>query len=117
MAHIDEDGYLYVVDRVDNMFISGGENVYPAEVEDALESHEAVEEALVFGADDDQWGKRVTAVIVSEGSLDAEDLNAHCEAHRSLASHKRPREYALRTDPLVRTDTGTVERVIADRFE
>ncbi|QLG64171.1 class I adenylate-forming enzyme family protein [Halorarum salinum] len=118
VARVDEDGYLYVVDRVDNMFTCGGENVYPAEVEHALGGHEAVEEALVFGLEDDHWGRKVTAVVVADGSVDGEDLDEFCREHGSLANYKRPRTYAVRTEPLPRTDTGTVERgrVIDDHF-
>jgi acyl-CoA synthetase (AMP-forming)/AMP-acid ligase II len=118
IARIDADGYLYVVDRVDNMFTSGGENIYPREVENVLESHAAVTEALVFGLDDDYWGKKVAAVVVTDGSIDADALDAFCLDHDLLADYKRPREYALRREPFPRTDTGTVERetVIADRF-
>jgi len=119
VARIDEDGYLYVIDRVDNMFVSGGENVYPAEVERALTDHPDVEEALVFGVEDDHWGRRVTAVVVVDDDVDEDDLDAHCLDHESLADFKRPRDYAIRRDPLPRTDTGTVERerVIEEHFE
>ena len=117
VARIDEEGFLYVVDRVDNMFISGGENVYPGEVEAVLEAHDAVEEAVVVGLDDEYWGKKVAAVVVGE-ELDADDLDAYCTGHERLADYKRPRAYALRTDPLPRTDTGTVERetVVDEHF-
>ena len=118
VARIDEDGYLYVVDRVDNMFTSGGENVYPAEVERELERHGAVREALVFGVEDDHWGRRVTAVVVTHDSVGEEDLDAFCRESDDLADFKRPRAYALRTGPLPRTDTGTVKReeVIDEHF-
>jgi acyl-CoA synthetase (AMP-forming)/AMP-acid ligase II len=119
VAEVDEEGYLYVVDRVDNMIISGGENIYPKEVERALTSHAAVEEALVFGREDDHWGEQVTAIVVVDESVDVADLDAYCRAHDSLADFKRPREYAVRSDPLPRTDTGTVarERAIEEHFE
>lgn len=110
VATVDEDGYIYIVDRVDNMFISGGENVYPAEVEAILESHPAVVETCVFGLDDEQWGQVVTAVVVTEDELTVADLDEFCLDHDSLADFKRPREYALRDKPLPRTDTGTVIR-------
>jgi len=110
VATVDEDGYLYIVDRVDNMIVSGGENVYPAEVEETLEDHSAVEEVCVFGLDDDQWGQVVTAVVVTDGDLSAEDLDTYCLETDTLADFKRPREYAVTADPLPRTDTGTVVR-------
>jgi len=118
VATVDEDGYLYIVDRVDNMIVSGGENVYPAEVEQALESHDDVEEVCVFGLDDDQWGQVVTAVVVADADLSAGDLDTYCLETETLADFKRPREYAVTTDPLPRTDTGTVIRsdLVAEHF-
>jgi len=110
VATIDEDGYLYIVDRVDNMIVSGGENVYPTEVETALESHPDVDEVCVFGLDDEQWGQVVTAVVVTDSDLTAEELDEYCLETESLADFKRPREYAVTGDPLSRTDTGTVSR-------
>ncbi|MUV61422.1 class I adenylate-forming enzyme family protein, partial [Halobacterium sp. CBA1126] len=119
VAEVDEDGFLYITDRVDNMFISGGENIYPAEVERAIDGHPAVAETLVFGRDDEEWGNKVTAIVVAEGDVDAEELDAFCRKHDSLANYKRPREYVIREEPLPRTDTGTVQRqqAIDEHFE
>ena len=119
VAEVDEEGYLYIVDRVDNMIISGGENVYPEEVESALERHDAVEEVVVVGLPDDEWGEVVCGVVVTDGSVDAGELDGFCREVDSLADFKRPRRYALREEPLPRTDTGTVERerVVAEHFE
>jgi len=110
VARVDEDGYLYIVDRVDNMIVSGGENVYPAEVERILERHPDIEEACVFGLDDDHWGQVVTAVVVSHADLTDDDVTAHCKASEELADFKRPRQCVVREDPLPRTDTGTLIR-------
>ncbi|WP_121743118.1 class I adenylate-forming enzyme family protein [Natronorubrum halophilum] len=111
-AELDEDGYLYIVGRVDNMIVSGGENVYPEEVEDVLESHEAIEKAVVVGLEDEQWGHRVACVVHANGSddIDIEALDRFCEDNDELANFKRPREYAVTDEPLPRTDTGTIER-------
>jgi acyl-CoA synthetase (AMP-forming)/AMP-acid ligase II len=75
-AYRDEDGYVYIHDRVKDMIVSGGENVYPAEVENALQSHDAVAEVAVIGVPDDRWGETVKALVVcmagtspSEGEL------------------------------------------------
>ena len=118
IARVDEDGYLYVVDRVDNMFISGGENIYPGEVENVLEAYDGVREALVLGLDDEYWGKKVAAIVVADGTVTEDALDRHCREHERLADYKRPRAYAVRTDPLPKTDTGTVERetVVAAHF-
>ncbi len=118
VAKVDSDGFLYIVDRVDNMFTSGGENIYPTEVENALESHEDVSEALVVGLNDDHWGNKVAAVVVVDGPVGPEKLDDFCRKHPSLADFKRPREYATRTEPLPRTETGTIERerVVEEHF-
>lgn len=87
----DEDGYLYIVDRKKDMILTGGENVYPREVEEVLYEHPAVAEAAVIGAPDPTWGESVVAVIrLREGeSADAETLIAFCRAR--IASYKKPR--------------------------
>lgn len=117
VARVDADGYLYVVDRVDNVIVSGGENVYPAEVERALGDHAAVAEACVVGVDDERWGERVCAVVVTDGSVTEADLDAHCRHHDALANFKRPREYVLSDGSLPRTDTGTLRRAaVLERY-
>ncbi|ELZ28018.1 AMP-dependent synthetase and ligase [Halogeometricum pallidum JCM 14848] len=116
VARIDEEGYLYIVDRVDNMFVSGGENVYPVEVEQALEAHSTVSEAYVFGVDDDHWGRVVNAVVVTEGNVTEEELDEFCRERTDLANYKRPRQYTIRTEDLPRTSTGKIKRgAIADQ--
>ena len=112
IAEIDDDGFLYIVDRVDNMIVSGGENIYPAAVERVLGNHPDVAEACVFGRDDEQWGQIVTAVVVTEPGAEVtdEDLEGYCRQHDGLADFKRPRVYAITDEPLPRSDTGTVLR-------
>ncbi|MEU4213538.1 acyl-CoA synthetase [Streptomyces sp. NPDC026206] len=94
LGHLDEDGYLFLHDRKIDMIISGGVNIYPAEIESALLSHPAVADAAVFGIPHDDWGEEVKAVVeVADGHRPGEELAAallaHC-AHR-LAGYKRPR--------------------------
>lgn len=89
-GHLDDEGDLWIDGRVDDMVISGGENIHPLEVEDVLASHSGVTEVAVIGVPDDRWGQRVVAVVVGEAT--AEELDAHCLAS-SLARFKRPREY------------------------
>jgi len=110
VAEVDEDGYIYITDRVDNMIVSGGENVYPEEVQNTLAEHEAVEEALVFGLPDDHWGEVVSAVVVTDGDVTADDLDEFCRNSDYLADFKRPRRWAFQSEPLPRSDTGTVKR-------
>jgi fatty-acyl-CoA synthase len=90
LATVDEEGYLRIVDRVKDMFISGGENVYPVEVEGALYTHPAVAECAVVGVPDERWGEVGQAVVVvREGHrLSAEELLAHLDGR--LARYKIP---------------------------
>ena len=90
MGWVDEDGYLYIAGRKDDMIIRGGENIAPAEVEATLQSHPAVEEAAVIGVPDLEWGQRVAAfVVVRPGaSLTAEALGDFCR--QRLATFKKP---------------------------
>jgi 2-furoate---CoA ligase len=90
---LDADGDLWILGRIDDMIISGGENVHPLEVEDVLAGHPAVAEVAVVGAPDDRLGHRVVAVIVTAGEVTAEELDAWCLDSGTLARFKRPREY------------------------
>ena len=110
IGRIDDDGFLYVLDRRDDLIITGGENVYPAEVEAVLLGHEAVAEAAVIGVADEKWGQRVVAFIVSATPVDTEDLAAHCRAR--LAGYKVPKEFIFVPDPLPRTASGKIRRVV-----
>lgn len=114
VGRIDEDGYLHVLARRDDLIITGGENVYPAEVESALLAHPAVLEAAVVGVDDPTWGQRVVAVTRlheaagAGGGIDASALSAHCTAR--LAAYKTPRDFHFVTQPLPRTASGKLQR-------
>jgi o-succinylbenzoate---CoA ligase len=98
VGYLDAEGYLYVLDRRDDLIVSGGENVYPAEVESVLQSHPAVLEAGVVGIDDERWGQAPAAVVVLEqkATLTADELIAFCRER--LAAYKAPRriEFASR---------------------
>ena len=99
-GYVDEDGYLYLVDRVKDMIVTGGENVYSLEVENALASHPAVLQVAVIGIPDEQWGEAVHAVVVvgADGAVTEEELVA-C-ARESIAGYKVPKSFELRTEPL-----------------
>jgi acyl-CoA synthetase (AMP-forming)/AMP-acid ligase II len=88
VGRFDDDGYLYLVDRTSDMIVSGGYNVYPREVEDALASHPAVREAVVVGAPDEKWVEAVTAFVVADG-VGEQELIDHCRAR--LAAYKAPK--------------------------
>ena len=89
-GHMDQDGFLFVADRLKDMIISGGENVYPAEVENALTQHASVAGCAVIGVPSEQWGEAVHAVVVCKpGPLPSmEELVKHCRTH--IAGYKCP---------------------------
>jgi fatty-acyl-CoA synthase/long-chain acyl-CoA synthetase len=105
IAYRDDEGYLYICDRKADMIISGGMNVYPAEIEAALEQHPEIYDVAVFGIPSDQWGEVVHATVVrSPGSpLTSEEVTAFARGH--LASYKVPRSVAF-ADELPRTGSG-----------
>jgi acyl-CoA synthetase (AMP-forming)/AMP-acid ligase II len=92
----DADGYLYVVDRIKDMIVSGGENVYSAEVENVIAKMAQVQMCAVIGVPDERWGERVHAVIVlRDGAvLDAEAVISHCKQH--IGGYKCPRSVEFR---------------------
>jgi len=105
LGRLDEDGYLYLDGRREDLVITGGVNVYPAEVENVLTAHPGVDEAAVYGVPDDQWGQRVVAAVV--GTATADELRAWCRDR--LSPPKRPKEF-VGLDLLPRTATGKVLR-------
>ena len=110
VGYASEHGYLYVLNRLDDRIITGGENVDPGEVVEALRSHPEVDEAAVVGLDDDTWGERVAALVVPRTEpLSADSLEGHCRDR--LAGYKLPRVIAV-TDSLPRTASGTIKRPV-----
>jgi acyl-CoA synthetase (AMP-forming)/AMP-acid ligase II len=107
VGHVDPDGRLFIDGRDDEMIVSGGENVFPREVEDLLAEHEAVVEVAVIGVEDEEYGQRLKAfVVLSEGAgASEEDLKAHVKAH--LAGYKAPREFEFMPE-LPRNATGKI---------
>jgi O-succinylbenzoic acid--CoA ligase len=111
IGQVDAEGYLYVLDRRDDLIITGGENVYPAEVEAALLAHPAVDEAGVVGVTDAVWGQRVVAIVrlaATPGANVVDVLRAHCQAR--LAGYKVPSEIRVVDEPLPRTASGKLQR-------
>ena len=107
IAYRDDEGFIYICDRKKDMIISGGMNVYPAEIEAVLEHHPDIYEAAVFGIPSDDWGELVHAVIVKhpESGLDEAAVDAHAREH--LASYKIPRSFEW-MDELPKTGSGKV---------
>lgn len=114
MGRLDEDGYLYIVDRRHDMVISGGENIYPSEVEEVLQQHPAVADVAVFGVPDPKWGEALkAAVCVQPGCTVSEaELTDFCARH--LADYLKPRSYEF-VDELPRNPMGKVlKRVLRE---
>jgi acyl-CoA synthetase (AMP-forming)/AMP-acid ligase II len=106
LATWDEDEYVTIVGRKDDMIISGGENVHPTQVEAVLTEHPGIADAAVVGIPDERWGEVVVAYVVrTDPELGAADCEAHCHGHPMLAAYKRPRAYRF-VDELPMTATG-----------
>ncbi|MEW6441809.1 MAG: long-chain-fatty-acid--CoA ligase [bacterium] len=107
LAYRDREGYYYLVDRKFDMIISGGENIYPAEIEAVLHKHPGVLEAAVFGVPDEDWGESVKAMVVRKSGemLTADEITRYCREH--LAGYKVPRSVHF-MEELPKTETGKV---------
>jgi fatty-acyl-CoA synthase len=113
----DADGYFYIVGRIKDMFISGGENVYPAEVENVLAAHPAVLEAAVIGVPDGRWGEVGRAFILPRPGHDAPDadtLAAFCRSR--LAAYKVPRQFVTVSD-FPRTAAGKIQKHLLKQMD
>jgi acyl-CoA synthetase (AMP-forming)/AMP-acid ligase II len=117
IGYRDANGYFYILDRLKDMIVTGGENVYSGEVEAVIYQHPAVREVAVFGIPDPQWGELVAACVVRkpEMSLSENELIAHCR--RSLANYKVPRRIELSDTELPKSGTGKIlKRILRERF-
>src|SRR5205807_3826249 len=116
VGHFDDEGRLFIGGRDDEMIVSGGENVFPAEVEELLSSHEQIEEAAVLGVDDEKFGQRLKAFVVQRGDgLSEDDVKKYVK--ENLANYKVPRDIAF-VDELPRNATGkVVKRELAEQDE
>lgn len=106
MGYMDDEGYVFLVDRAKDMIVSGGENVYCSEVEEALYKHPAVLEAAVFGIPNEQWGEAVHAVVVPREEVTAEDLISHCRG--LIAGYKLPKAITFSDTELPKSGPGKV---------
>jgi acyl-CoA synthetase (AMP-forming)/AMP-acid ligase II len=121
MAYKDEDGYYFLVDRKKNMIITGGENVYPSEVEDSLGSHQAVQDVAVIGVPDEKWGEAVTAVVILHQGYEPSDVMAKeltDYTKGKIAGFKRPKKlFFVTEEEMPRTGTGKIlHRVLRERY-
>jgi long-chain acyl-CoA synthetase len=106
LGYLDEAGHLFLVDRAKDMIVSGGENVYCTEVEEALYSHPAVSEAAVFGVPDGRWGEAVHAVVVPRAAVTESELLRHCRSR--IAAYKVPKRIDLRAEALPKSGAGKI---------
>ncbi|MGB7861602.1 MAG: AMP-binding protein [Acidimicrobiia bacterium] len=109
LGRVDEEGDYWVVGRVDDMIISGGENIHPLEVEDVLARAPGVREVAVFAAPDDRFGQKVVAAVVTDPGVEVSQLDEFCIASEDLARYKRPREYRI-VDELPKSPSGKILR-------
>jgi len=117
IGYQDSDGYFYILDRLKDMIVTGGENVYSGEVEGVIYKHPAVREVAVFGVPDPQWGELVMAcVALKRGmALSANQLTAHCR--QFLANYKIPRRVEFSDIELPKSGSGKIlKRVLRERF-
>ncbi|PTX61804.1 2-furoate---CoA ligase [Melghirimyces profundicolus] len=106
----DDEGELYVIGRLDEMILSGGENIHPHEIESVLSEHPAVKEAVVIGEQDDRWGQIISAFIVpKDRSVTVQDLDLFCKEHQKLSNYKRPRKYVFVSE-IPRMPSGKILR-------
>ncbi len=116
MAKRDSEGYFHIVDRKDNMIITGGEHVYPSEVEGIVAGHPDVFDAAVIGLPDEKWGERVVAVVIPKSTIKEEVIVEHCRD--KMAGYKRPKQIIfIEQDEMPRTPTGKIlHRILRERY-
>jgi fatty-acyl-CoA synthase/long-chain acyl-CoA synthetase len=116
VAYFDEEGYVYICDRKKDMIISGGMNIYPAEIEAALEQHEDIFDVAVFAVPSEEWGESVHAVVVARPGATLSDADVVAFAREHLAGYKVPRSVSF-MDELPRTGSGKIlKRVLREPF-
>jgi acyl-CoA synthetase (AMP-forming)/AMP-acid ligase II len=115
VAEIDEEGFIFIKDRIKDMIISGGENIYPAEIENVIIAHPAISEVAVIGIADDKWGEIACAVVVgNRDEVSEDDVIAACEA--KLSRYKLPRKVIF-TGTIPRNPAGKVlKRLLREQF-
>ena len=116
LATVDSEGFVYIQDRKKDMIISGGENIYPAEIENILVSHEQIVEAAVIGQPSGKWGESPVAIVVKKlgTSLSAQDIMAHCKG--KLASFKQPKAIEF-VEEIPRNPSGKIlKRILREEF-
>jgi acyl-CoA synthetase (AMP-forming)/AMP-acid ligase II len=118
MAKKDEEGYYYIVDRKDNMIITGGEHVYPSEVEDAIAKHPAVFDVAVIGLPDPKWGESVKAVVILKDGQETTEQELIDSCRDKMAGYKKPKSISfISQDEMPRTASGKIiHRLLRDQY-
>jgi long-chain acyl-CoA synthetase len=115
LGRVDDEGYLYIEGRTKDMILSGGVNVYPSEIEQVLQTFPGVREATAVGIPDAHWGERIVACVVSDGGVDASELESHCR--KLLSAHKVPKGFRF-LESLPRNPTGKLlRRVLREELQ
>jgi acyl-CoA synthetase (AMP-forming)/AMP-acid ligase II len=119
LAKRDEDGFFYIVDRKDNMIITGGEHVYPSEVQEIICSHPDVFDAAIIGLYHEKWGEQVTAVVVKRKNVKVTEKMIMDYCKEKMAGYKRPKKVIFIDDEdMPRTPTGKIlHRVLRERYK
>jgi acyl-CoA synthetase (AMP-forming)/AMP-acid ligase II len=112
MGRMDANGYVYVLDRKDDMIISGGYNIWPAELENAIMGHPAVLEVAVFGVPDERWGETPLAVCCTNGAAQVSEAEIIALCHTRLGSYKKPSRVVFQGEPLPHTPVGKLARKV-----
>jgi acyl-CoA synthetase (AMP-forming)/AMP-acid ligase II len=117
VGYLDDQGYVFLVDRKKDMIITGGENVYCREVENAIEQHPAVREVAVIGVPDEKWGESVRAVVVLRPAASLTEAELIAFSREQIAHYKAPKSVVF-VDELPRLQTGKVSKVaLRERFK
>jgi acyl-CoA synthetase (AMP-forming)/AMP-acid ligase II len=118
LAKRDEDGFFYIVDRKDNMIITGGEHVYPSEVQEIICSHPDVFDAAIIGLRHEKWGEQVTAVVVKRKNVKVTEKTIMDYCKEKMAGYKRPKKVIfIKDEEMPRTPTGKIlHRILRERF-
>jgi long-chain acyl-CoA synthetase len=117
MARRDEEGFFYIVDRMKDMILTGGENVYSREVEEVIYTHPAVSEAAIIGLPDPTWGENVTAVIVLKPGMSATEADIITAVRDRLAGYKKPKKVIF-IDEMPKTVSGKIiKKDLRERFK
>jgi long-chain acyl-CoA synthetase len=115
-GYLDEEGFLYIYDRVKDMIVSGGENIYPAEVESALYGHPAIADVAVIGVPDERWGEAVKAIVVLKPAQSTSATAIVAYARERIAGYKLPKSIDF-VDDLPRNPSGKIlKRELRERY-